>query len=684
VSKEKILTTLTDLGLKKTEAKIYFYLAKKGPKKAKEIARDIGVTKQRLYPILKDLQHKTVINCSLDRPAKFSAISYEKILDLFAKTKLEEAKIIQENKNRILDDWKTVSNSFSKEESGKFIVIKGRKFVFSKIKQMVEEATTQLYMLSDFPSLLRLEKNGILDNVKNNPIKSSIDFFLVTEISKKHLRLVKELLQTIDPSIKVKNRNRNSISSIFPRLIIKDNKELLYFISTQNNEFQEVSDYTCISTNCHSLLGPFSKLFEDLWRNSINISDKIHELETGTSPQRTLIIENQNLATELFNNTLKKARKEIIMVISSKEILAYWNNSSILKNLRDKGISFKIMAPISRINLDACLGLSEYVEVRHVANEYVKTIIIDEKHLFQFKLEKLINFEACKNSSNGQVIYSNDFEYVKRTRKMFLDIWKNSTTPSSITAESIIKQQLSKFKVSSGSENQFVDVVYNSGKFYQRPKSNEISEKEVMAKIEQYKNNISSDLKKISLCGTVGYALIRSHSNFKFPNILIAAFDIDEESTLGAENAMIISMEMKSPLGKKHYIPVAVIGDNPNASQEWKRVHEGTSLPARNNYQLFKKDEIYIQTLGNVFILGWTRPILLLSGLKPLPPSALLLEGTGKIKSRYFEITLDNGIKQQQRFNYSDGFVTFMHEGTKYQGPSTDGAFLKEMYLTTH
>jgi len=256
-------------------------------------------------------------------------------------------------------------------------------------------------------------------------------------------------------------------------------------------------------------------------------------------------------------------------------------------------------------------------------------------------------------------------------------------TPSSITAESIIIQQLSKFEIPSRSKNQFVDVVYNSEQFYQRPKSNEITEKEVIAKIEQYKNKINSDSKKISLCGTVGYALIHSHPHFNFPNIFIAAYDIDDESTFGAENAMMISMEMKTPLGKKYYIPVTVIGDNPKASQEWKRVHEGTGIPARNNYQLFKKDEIHIQTLGNVFIVGWTKHIPLLSGLKPLPPSALLLEGTGKIHSRCFEITLDNAIKQQQRFNYSDGFVTFIHQGTKYQGPSTDGAFLREMYLTT-
>ena len=271
MSKEKFLQTLTDLGLKKTEAKVYFFLSKKGPKKAIEIANAIHVTKQRLYPILKNLQNRGIVNSSLDRPSLFSAISYEKFLDLFAKTKVEEAKIIDENKNKLLDAWETISYSFNKDKSDKFIVLKGRQNIYSKIRQMVEESIDKLCVICDFSSLFRLEKVGILDNIKNNPTKSNIDFFIVTGLSREHIRLVKEFLKTIDSSIKVRDRGRNGISSIFPRLIIRDNKELLYFISKQDGSFNEERDDICILTNCSSLISPFSKLFENLWNNSIDV-----------------------------------------------------------------------------------------------------------------------------------------------------------------------------------------------------------------------------------------------------------------------------------------------------------------------------------------------------------------------------------------------------------------------------
>jgi len=144
----------------------------------------------------------------------------------------------------------------------------------------------------------------------------------------------------------------------------------------------------------------------------------------------------------------------------------------------------------------------------------------------------------------------------------------------------------------------------------------------------------------------------------------------------------VIALEMKKISGLKVYIPVTIIGDNPNATNGWKRDLAG--LPARNNYHLFKRDELHIQTLGNTFFVGWTKPIPLLSNQKPLPPSVLLLEATGKIQSRSYEMILTSGLNQKQSFNYSDASVTFIHQKTKYQGPSTDGTFVKDIYMETH
>ena len=81
-----------NLGLTKAEAKVYFYLSKRGPKKAPEITNALKMKRQQLYPVIRRLQGKSIVTSTLDRPAEFSAISFEKFLDLFAKAKFEEAK----------------------------------------------------------------------------------------------------------------------------------------------------------------------------------------------------------------------------------------------------------------------------------------------------------------------------------------------------------------------------------------------------------------------------------------------------------------------------------------------------------------------------------------------------------------------------------------------------------------
>jgi len=676
VGQKELLKILENLGLKKAEAKIYFYLAKRGPKKANEITKALKMTKQRLYPILKNLQNKAIVNATLNRPAKFYAIPFEKVLDLFAKAKFEEAKIIQQNKGKLLSDWQSIRLPKDEDVSAKFTIIKGRNYVYSKIQQMIEETTTQFSVLSSFSGLLRAEQFGVLDTIQNHPLKSEIEFRLITEVSKNHLRIMKELLNSIDSSIMIKGRNADVGLPLFPRMVIRDNQEILYFISQQIRESEEQDDFVGILTDCTSLVKPFSRLFEELWKNSTDIQQKILEIETGVPSPKTLIIEEPDVALDKYNQALEKAKKSVILVTSSEEILLYWKNPSLLKELTKNGVLIKIMAPISRENLKACLELSEFCEVRHVPNEYVKTVIVDGKHLFQFKIPESQKKGEIVGSAQ-QTFYSNDFEYVEKTKKMLLDIWKNSVIPSSLTVESVSESLIKK-----KSKQKFIDILYMTGQFYNKSRQIRISEQDVIRKILNYKKNPRTNPKIVTLCGTVGHAIIHSHSDFDFPDLLIVAYHVDEESTLGAEDALIISLWLNFQ-NRFRYLPVAIVGDNPKASQQWKLNFENTDIPARNNYNLFKRDEIQIQVHGNTFFAGWTKPIPLLPNQKPLPPSALILEATGTVRPRAFDTTLLNGVRHENQFNYYDAFVTFIHQKTKYQGPATDGLLAREVYFDT-
>jgi sugar-specific transcriptional regulator TrmB len=133
VSQEKILKTLVSLGLTQWDAEVYVLLAKRGPIKARDAAKVLKISKQRLYPIIRSLQSKGIVNSSLERPARFSAVPFEKVLDLFVKAKMAEAQRVQQNKDAILSDWQSIAVAEGDSSPSKFTVIEGRHYIYSKI-----------------------------------------------------------------------------------------------------------------------------------------------------------------------------------------------------------------------------------------------------------------------------------------------------------------------------------------------------------------------------------------------------------------------------------------------------------------------------------------------------------------------------------------------------------------------
>jgi len=108
-----MLRTLILLGFTETDAQVYVYLTIVGPRQARSIAEAMKIYRQKLYRSLRKLQQKGMVNSSHDRPAQFSAVSFDKILDLLIKTHLKEAQRIEQEKEEILNQWHTTMNRYS-------------------------------------------------------------------------------------------------------------------------------------------------------------------------------------------------------------------------------------------------------------------------------------------------------------------------------------------------------------------------------------------------------------------------------------------------------------------------------------------------------------------------------------------------------------------------------------------
>ena len=116
MSLERVLNTFKSFGLKPSDAQVYVFLAKKGSHTGKDLSNALRIPQEQLHQCLKDLENKGIINASSENLLLFSALPFEKIVDLLVKTKLEEARRTQQEKDEALSNWQSMIKETSTEQ----------------------------------------------------------------------------------------------------------------------------------------------------------------------------------------------------------------------------------------------------------------------------------------------------------------------------------------------------------------------------------------------------------------------------------------------------------------------------------------------------------------------------------------------------------------------------------------
>jgi CBS domain-containing protein/sugar-specific transcriptional regulator TrmB len=439
LSQERVLKTLLDIGLTRTDSQVYMFLAKTGPQKARDIFKGLKMSKPQLYRSLKTLQSKGIVSITFERPTRFFAVPFEKALDMFIKAKTEEVQRMQQNKDEILSDWQSVEIGETIDTSARFTVILGRNYIYAKILQMMKETRSQLSIMSTVQGLVRANESGLFGAVVGQALKSKIQFRFLTELSHKNLEAMKNLLKRIpNNGSYIQGRDIESGLRVFPRLVIRDEEEIVFLMKPLTGTSSAEEDIA-LWTNSKDLVSAFKEFFEELWRNSIDINKKMVEIETGKPTPETYVIKDAETAHKKYVEIMNSAKEEIIIMTSAKGLIRCWKNRQKLKEWTERGISIRIMAPLISENLRAAQQLSKYCAVRHVSMNYLRTTVVDGRHLFQFKtpspeMEKLETAIYFENT-----FYTNDLEYVDRMKDMLNDIWKSACGLSEVTLKSIIR-----------------------------------------------------------------------------------------------------------------------------------------------------------------------------------------------------------------------------------------------------
>jgi hypothetical protein len=433
-----------------------------------------------------------------------------------------------------------------------------------------------------------------------------------------------------------------------PRIVIRDEEEILFFITPRTGTSDIEKDEICLWTNCRELVQTFKIVFEEAWGNSTDIEKMILDMETGEQDSQISIVFEPESAMKNYEDILGAANKEITILTSSDGLLAYSERELFAKKVAENGVKIKIMSPITNQNLKAAEDLSKFCEVRHVPPSYLKTTIVDGKYLFQFG--KLQNYRYAPNEPEKTVVmpdfehitYSDNSARVAKMKALLDDIWKNSRAPSKVTIDSITSSESA--------------VIH-------QPKP------PVVGSVEMPPTGFPA------YCSA--RAVIYTPDHPDVPDMLIDIMHFGEPTDEKA-NWMCISMWLKTPKGYA-FVPTAIVvsrGRKDTFATKIENFNKAmfAGTPAGKNVLRVKEHELRVWMQNNTLFAGWTVPIPLLPPKYFLPPAFLLFEGYGNSKhSKSTNSGLPSGFKVTIENDGFDAFVTFISPASRYTGPGTEG-----------
>lgn len=280
---EEIGSVLNELGLSAGEVKVYLYLAKSGTQKAIEISRNVRIHKVEVYRFLKNLENKGLVESTLERPTRFAAAPFEEVLDDLISKRRRTTTALQEQKGKILKQWKAMNMEKFPSTSERFVVLTGRANVYLKILNLVGHTQREISGITTDVGLLVGERNGVISQGIAEEVERKrafpVNARLLAPVTAENLELAKSLERMLrNRNIGIDIRHFVINAKFTPRLVIKDDEEAVVFL-TPKSVSAAGQEETGLWTNSKAVVSALQALFEGMWKDSKPLTKRINELQ---------------------------------------------------------------------------------------------------------------------------------------------------------------------------------------------------------------------------------------------------------------------------------------------------------------------------------------------------------------------------------------------------------------------
>ena len=320
-----------DFGLTDRQVEIYLFLAKTGPYIASHLSTSLNIHRTEIYQILKELQKKGLVESTLEFPKRFTAIPFERALNLLIKAKKDEVEYLEKDKDRLLSMWESIEVRKPETLSEKFMLLKGRDRIFSRISQMIEEMHNEFWIMTTSLGIVRLEIAGLIDDI----VKRNARFRILTNISQENMATVRRIRSTIETHPSMEVRHVEFGVKLFPRIVIKDGKETILFITHKEDRSITRREDIGLWTDCKPFINTIVAFFEKIWSNSIDWQTRISMIERKLScamrSPAVSVLTSDSISTVV--NKIVEQDIGAVIVTSGKEPVGIITESDILNKI---------------------------------------------------------------------------------------------------------------------------------------------------------------------------------------------------------------------------------------------------------------------------------------------------------------------------------------------------------------
>ena len=255
-----------------------------------------------------------MVDLTLEKPARYTAVPFENLLELLIKTKRDDISFLEENKNALLTQWRSTNLQKSTHPVEKFAVIEGRTNIYSRVLQMVKKRKRELLVVTTNHGIIQAEQAGLikagLDKAEILQAMEKGDMIpvsarVLTQISKENINIIRQVGKRVsEKHLNIELRDINSSLKLFPHFYIIDEEEAFFFITPKEDSSLTSRHETGLWTNSEAFVCTLKAFFEELWHDATDINEKICEIETENRQKHTTKTQTTHEKSRKINDTL--------------------------------------------------------------------------------------------------------------------------------------------------------------------------------------------------------------------------------------------------------------------------------------------------------------------------------------------------------------------------------------------